>query len=119
MKKSFKATILSAFIFPGLGQLYLKRYRQGLVLILIVLAGFGYLIWKATVLALNRMEGVMHSGAINIRVLKDAVEFPDAGASWFEVVIALLIICSWIVGIVDAYISGRKKDIQSALLPKR
>jgi len=38
MSNSLKAALLSGLVFPGIGQVVLKRYRRGVVLMLIVLA---------------------------------------------------------------------------------
>ena len=56
MKISYKAALLSAFVFPGVGQFYLKRYWRGLVIMLIILTGLGYMIWSATVAALSVLD---------------------------------------------------------------
>ena len=44
MKKAIKAALLSALVFPGVGQMYLKRYVRGLIPMVLILAGLGMLI---------------------------------------------------------------------------
>ena len=43
MKKSTKALLLSAFVFPGLGQIALKRYKRGLLFVIPVLVSTIYI----------------------------------------------------------------------------
>jgi len=38
MNNSLKGALLSGFVFPGLGQVMLKHYKRGAVLILVVTA---------------------------------------------------------------------------------
>ena len=76
MKISYKAALLSAFVFPGVGQFYLKRYWRGLVIMLLSCTGLGYLIWSATVSALNRLDDVtvkVQGGTTNLQELSDIV----------------------------------------------
>jgi TM2 domain-containing membrane protein YozV len=117
MKISSKATLLSAFVFPGAGQLYLKRYRQGLIIIAVTLAGLGYIIWQATVLALRSVDsimGKMQGGNVNIHDLTALVGANPACASLLDNVILFVIICCWIVSVADAFVSGRRKEGQGA-----
>jgi TM2 domain-containing membrane protein YozV len=55
MKVSYKAALLSAFVFPGVGHFYLKKYWRGGVIMFIVLSGLGFMVWSATAAALNRL----------------------------------------------------------------
>jgi TM2 domain-containing membrane protein YozV len=118
MKTSTKAILLSAFVFPGAGQLYLKRYRQGLIIMLLAIAGLGYIIWRATIVALSSIDRMAQSGNVSVREMKDIVAAQSAGTSPYDNIIPLVIICLWIIGIVDAYISGKRKDLQDAAVSK-
>src|SRR4030043_2013514 len=76
MKVSYKAALLSAFVFPGVGHLYLKRYWRGLVILFFVIPGLGYMIWSATVSALNRLDDAMvkvQGGTTSLQELLDIV----------------------------------------------
>jgi len=118
MKTSTKAILLSAFIIPGLGQLYLRRYRQGLVLMIVAVAGLAYIIWRATVAALDQVDRVMQSGSIDVKELTNIATSKSAGSSALDTIILLVIICCWVIGIVDAYISGRRKNIKESTAAK-
>jgi Family of unknown function (DUF5683) len=117
MKISSKATLLSALVFPGAGQLYLKRYWQGAIIMAVSVAGLGYIIWQATVLALRSVDsimGKMQSGNVNIQDLAATVGANPAGASLLDNVILFVIICCWTISVVDAFVSGRRKERQGA-----
>ena len=117
MRISSKATLLSALVFPGAGQLYLKRYRQGVIIMAVALAGLVYIIWQATVLALRSVDnimGKMQTGNANIQDLAAMVGANPAGASLLDNVILFVIICCWIVSVADAFVSGRRKERQGA-----
>jgi TM2 domain-containing membrane protein YozV len=113
MKISLKATLLSALVFPGAGQLYLKRYRQGVIIMVVALAGVVYIIWQATVLALRSVDnimGKMQGGNVNVQDLTALVGANPAGASLLDNVILSVIICCWIISVADAFVSGRRKE---------
>ncbi len=46
MKNSLKGAFLSGLIFPGLGQIILKHYKRGTVIMLTVLVGMSVFIVK-------------------------------------------------------------------------
>jgi TM2 domain-containing membrane protein YozV len=117
MKISYKATLFSAFAFPGAGQLYLKRYWQGLSIMVIAIAGIGYIIWKTTVSVLRRFDGVwdkMQDGKADIQGLADMIGSSPMNTSTYDNIILFVIICCWIISIIDAYVSGKRKDLPGA-----
>jgi hypothetical protein len=113
MKISYKATLLSAFVFPGAGQLYLKRYWQGLIIMAVTLAGLIYIIWQATILALRQVDGIMgrmQGGNVNIQDLTALVGTNPSGVSPLDNALLFIIICCWIIAVADAFVSGRRKE---------
>ena len=58
MKKSTKAALLSAFVFPGAGHMYLKRYIPGVVLVGASLVSIYYMISKTVESALQIFEKI-------------------------------------------------------------
>ncbi|MFH2119839.1 MAG: hypothetical protein ABIJ25_05510, partial [Pseudomonadota bacterium] len=64
MKSAIKAALLSALVFPGLGQMYLKRYVRGLIPMVLTLTGLGVLITQATVGALQELEKMQSQGGL-------------------------------------------------------
>jgi hypothetical protein len=118
MKASSKAALLSAFIFPGTGQLYLKRYWQGLLIMIVAAVGLGYIVWKETVSALSRIDTAMQSGNTSVEELTKMLAAKSTGTSAYDSITPLVIIGCWIISIVDAYISGKRRDLQDASASK-
>jgi len=115
MKVSYKAALLSAFVFPGVGQLYLKKYWRGLVIMFLSCTGLGYMIWSATVSALNRLDDVMvnmKGDTVNLRELSDIVGSKTLTTDPYYDAVFYFIICFWIFAVIDAYRIGRQREFQ-------
>jgi hypothetical protein len=121
MKKSSVAVLLSAFVFPGAGHLYLKRYGIGVALATASLAATAYLFSKVMAMALKISEGIQ-SGAVPLdvevvtRMLSEQPGGTDGRPMNFAV--AAFAMC-WLVGVVDAYRLGRLRDKTDLRLPDR
>jgi hypothetical protein len=87
MKKSIKASLISAFVFPGAGHIYLKKYFPGLLLVGVSSLGIYYLILNMVEKALQIVEKIQLG-----HVQADAT-----------------VIC-WIIGILDSYRIGMGQD---------
>jgi TM2 domain-containing membrane protein YozV len=115
MKVSYKAALLSTFVFPGVGQLYLKRYWRGLVIMVFVFTGLGYMIWSATVSALNRLDDVMvkmQGGTTNMQEISDIVGSKMLTTGPYHDAVFYVIVCFWIFAIIDAYRIGKQTEFQ-------
>jgi TM2 domain-containing membrane protein YozV len=115
MKVSYKAALLSTFVFPGVGHLYLKRYWRGLVIMFFVFAGLGYLIWSATVSALNHLDDVMvkvQGGTTNLQELSGIVGSKMLTTDPYHDAVFYVIVCFWIFAIIDAYRIGKQREFQ-------
>lgn len=115
MKVSYKAALLSLFVFPGVGHLYLKRYRRGLVILFFAIAGLGYLIRTATVSTLNRLDDVMvkvQGGATNLRELSAVIGTEISTADPYFDAVFYVIVCFWIFAVIDSYRIGKQREIQ-------
>lgn len=115
MKASNKAALLSAFVFPGVGHFYLKKYWRGLMIMLIFLSGVGFMVWSAASSALNHLDSLMlkmQSGNTSLQEIADiAGSQTSAKAPYYDAVF-YLIVCVWIFTVVDAYKIGKHRDIQ-------
>jgi len=111
MRVSTKAALLSAFVLPGVGHLYLKRYRRGLVILFSVIAGLGYMIWSATVTALNRLDEVMvkvQGGVTNLKELSAIVGSKMSPTDPYHDAVFYVVVCFWIFAVIDAYRIGKQ-----------
>ena len=106
MRPAIKAALMSAFLFPGLGQIYLKRYLRGLAFLLPVLGGMMIMV-VATVGAvwesLNRIRA--DGGAIDPAVIDRVAYGTDYAGT-----ISMIIMGVWIVSVIDAYYIGQRKN---------
>jgi TM2 domain-containing membrane protein YozV len=115
MKISYKAALLSAFVFPGVGQFYLKRYWRGLFIMLFVFTGLGYIIWSATVAVLSVLDDAvvkLQSGADSLQELSNLAGSKILTTDPYHNAVFYLIVCFWIFAVIDAYIIGKEKESQ-------
>jgi uncharacterized membrane protein YGL010W len=113
MKKSLKGALLSGLIFPGAGQLWLKHYIRGSALILAVSACSAVVVMKAAQQAFTILGKIEAEGdAIDMAAILSSASQASATSDDFmtKSALSVLVLC-WIIGIVDAYIMGRKKDL--------
>ncbi len=114
MRKPLKGALLSGLVFPGYGQFVLKHYIRGIVLMLIGLACLvviGVKVLKQTFIVLEKIE--YSGGAIDMSELLNAVNLVDttSGDVIYKFASLLLLLC-WIIGIIDAYRIGRRKELE-------
>jgi TM2 domain-containing membrane protein YozV len=116
MKISYKAALLSAFIFPGVGQFYLKRHWRGLFIMLFVFTGLGYIIWSATVAALSVLDDAvvqLQSGTTNMQEISKIAGSKILNTDPYHDAVFYFIICFWIFAVIDAYLIGKEKELQN------
>ncbi len=114
MNNALKGAFLSGVIFPGLGQVVLKHYKRGAVIMITVLVSLSIFVVKAVQIALAILEKIeSEGGAISMSTISDAATRASAtsGSLTLNLALLLVILC-WIIGVVDAYIIGKKKDIE-------
>ncbi len=114
MRKSLKGALLSGLVFPGYGQFVMKHYIRGIVLTLTCLTGLvviGVKVRQQIFIILEKIEYV--DGAIDMSEIINAVNLAgttsDDGIYRFA---SLLLLFCWIIGIIDAYRIGWKKDLE-------
>lgn len=114
MNNSLKGALLSGVVFPGLGQIILKHYKRGIALMLTVLASLLVIVVKAVQQALTILEKInSEGGTINMSTISNIST--QASTTFdsliFNFVLLLMIFC-WVIGVVDAYRIGKKKDLE-------
>jgi TM2 domain-containing membrane protein YozV len=115
MKISYKAALLSALIFPGVGQFYLKRHWRGLFIMLFVFTGLGYMIRSATVAALSVLDDAvvtLQNGTTNLQELKSIAGSKMSITDPYYDAVFYLIVCFWIFAVIDAYLIGKERESQ-------
>jgi hypothetical protein len=112
MNNSLKGALLSGLVFPGLGQIILKHYQRGIALMVTVLVCLLVIVVKAIQQAFIILEKIeLEGGPIDISTISNAANQASTTSDnfIFNFVTALITIC-WILGVVDAYRIGKKKD---------
>jgi hypothetical protein len=111
MKIEIKAALLSGFVFPGTGQMYLRRYLRGLIMMIFVFVGLASIVAIITSAALERLNIVLtQGGVIDINDASKLAVAQSLQSSTFCKVIFLLIICCWIFSITDAYRIAKRRN---------
>ncbi|HHH43448.1 MAG TPA: hypothetical protein ENK49_04850 [Gammaproteobacteria bacterium] len=109
MKRSTRAALLSAFIFPGAGHLYLKKYLAGAVLAGISLTAMYRVVSDTIGKAYQISEQLLNGAApLDAGAISELVAGQTTGseARSMNMAMAAFIIC-WLIGIVDSYRAGR------------
>ena len=113
MKTSIKAALLSALVFPGLGQMYLKRYVRGLIPMVFILTGLGVLIVQATVGALQVLDKIqiqLQGGTMDMNAVSNLAAGSSTHGDPYSSLISLGIAGCWVFSVIDAYLLGKEKD---------
>jgi TM2 domain. len=118
MNPAIKAALFSALLFPGWGQIYLKKYKRGIVIMIPVIAGIVSITWSIIQVAFTVIKAApLKKGTVDllaiINLTNSSIKALD---SYYFSFIVLLIIFFWVFSIIDAYLLG-KKEIQSIVTP--
>jgi hypothetical protein len=114
MNNSLKGALLSGVVFPGVGQVILKHYKRGIALMVTVLVSLLVIVVKTVQQAFTLLEKIeSDGGAINMSTISNAATQASTTADSFifNFVLLLIIFC-WVIGVVDAYRIGKKRDIE-------
>ncbi|MFZ1986851.1 MAG: hypothetical protein WAU91_20740 [Desulfatitalea sp.] len=119
MTYAFKGLLLSGLVYPGLGQIILKRCLRGVAFILAATLGLVTVVVQAARMALTILEKIdLNRGVVGpdqiLQVTHQAMA--EANTILYKLAIAL-IICSWIYSAVDAFLLGRCMDRERSIRP--
>ncbi len=116
MTNAVKGVLLSALVFPGLGQIALKRYERGVVLMLVTGAGLVVIVAKAAREAGRILETIQaEGGVIDQDTMSRAIGQATAwsGSLAINLLLFAITLC-WIYAAVDAYRIGKQLDLRQA-----
>ena len=118
MNIATKAAYFNALLFPGWGQIYLKKYAKGILIIMAISAGIISILWsvaQATIKILKIApikKGTVTLGVV-VQLAIDAVKALDLS---YILLILLSTILLWIFSIIDAYTVGKKEMAKASTL---
>jgi len=113
MNNTVKGVCLSGLLYPGAGQIVQKHYFRGIALIAIATASLSAAIISAARQAQAILTAVESNGSGYdvTTILHEATRLSAGPDSQTMEMSSVLIVGCWVVGIVDAYLSGKKMDI--------
>jgi len=111
MKKSTKAALLSALVFPGIGHIYLKRHVHGMVLFAGAASAIYYVVSVAVNTAFEVAEKIQSGDVpLDMDTITGLVSQQSAGSEQSADFAMIALIACWVVGIVDSYRQGRAQE---------
>ena len=110
MNKATKAALFNILLFPGWGQIYLKQYKKGILIIAAVMAGILSILWSVvqTTIAILKIAPFKKGTVTFEAVVKLAIDAIKALNLSYLFLILFFMILLWIFSIIDAYQSGKK-----------
>lgn len=116
MKASTKAVLLSALVYPGIGQLVYRAYRRAAALIFIFsLAGYIYI--EEVVSKYQPLIDKVKSGEValtNQALAAEIYKHPIILDPNLVSALTYILLACWLIGIFDAYRLGIKKDASAS-----
>jgi len=114
-KRSEKAALWSALVFPGAGHMLLKMYARGALLLATTVVALGYIVHslfaRGLVDQVNDMVYKSLSGELTPD-LGTTMKLIDIGPDPIGVELASwLIVACWLYGIFDSYRQGARQDL--------
>lgn len=111
MKRSGKAALQSALIFPGVGHFGLDHYFRGSVLMLSSIVAILVLVKSVVGSTLSVFEGI-HSGKIiaGDSIVEMVTITANSAMGFSEKAAGLVLVICWLVGIIDAYRLGDAEE---------
>lgn len=110
MKKSIKAALMSALLFPGIGHIYLKKNLIGVGLIIVSISAIYVFITRAMEKAFEITDQLLMGNIpMDVAEITELVEKQTTGleAQSLDMATAVIIIC-WLFGIIDSYRVGSR-----------
>jgi cell division septal protein FtsQ len=110
---------LSALLFPGWGQIFLKRYKRGVAIIALTFIAVFLISLHVVQVAMTFLKTApLKKEDVNLNaIIKLSIDAIKSLNLSYLLIISLIIILLWIFSIVDAYYLG-KKEIQSTITHK-
>jgi hypothetical protein len=113
MKKAIIGALLSGLIFPGLGQVYLRKKKLGLSLILSASVGLAGVVWSVLhrlPLIMEKIQPELEKGSVDFnRLMELSARYSDVGRNPLLDRLSLtLLIGSWLFAVGHALYAGRQ-----------
>lgn len=110
MNLAVKAILFNALLFPGWGEIYLKKYIKGFWIIIAFLSGIVSIVWSIMQAAMDILKTTpVKKGAVTLGIVIDVVMKAIKSLDfYFLIFILILMVLLWILSIIDAYLLGKE-----------
>lgn len=111
MQISTKAALYNALLFPGWGQIYLKRYKRGILIIAGITAGIISIVWSVVETTMNILRiAPFKKGTVTLLAVYQLTLNAMQSLNFFPFLLTIsLMLLLWILSIMDAYKLGKEK----------
>ncbi len=116
MNLAIKGALFNALLFPGWGQIYLKKYKKGISIIIAIIVGVISILWSVTQATITILKiAPFKKGTVTFNaVVQLAIDSMKALSLPYFFLILLSMILLWISSIIDAYQIGKKEMAKSS-----
>ena len=115
MKKSLKAVLFSAIVFPGSGQLLLKKYPSAAFFAFFASVGV-YLLFSDLLTRAQSILEKVQSGEVSgdLATIIELVQHQSTTAIESLSPALTILLITWLVSVVEAYRVGRKLELDNS-----
>jgi hypothetical protein len=117
MNLATRAALFNALLFPGWGEIYLKKYKKGLWIITAFTLGILSIVWSIIQATIDILKvAPFKKGTVTFSVvLQVAINAIKSINFSFLILILFLMFLLWILSIIDAYLLGKKEMAKSSI----
>ena len=109
MPRPLTAALLSGLLFPGAGQIYLKRRLRGWLIVLVVLVAVCYFATQVLTPVLTLMgEALDGTLAPDPVAISERLQREGNADNPLNTLAVAVIVIGWIGSVIDAYLLGRR-----------
>ena len=110
MEKATKAVLFNALLFPGWGQIYLKQYKKGVLIILAITAGTLSILWSVIETTKNILKiAPFKKGTVTFdAVIQLAIDSIKSLNFYYLSFILFFMLLLWVFSIIDSYQEGKQ-----------
>ncbi|MDD5711488.1 MAG: hypothetical protein PHY31_01885 [Smithellaceae bacterium] len=111
MKASLKASLWSALVFPGAGQIALGRRSRGLIIMALTAADIILIIAMAVSRAMRMLNELQNAGQTSLdQINQIAARASQENSSSLTTLAVAVLLCLWVFAVIDAYRLGRDRE---------
>lgn len=112
MKRAIKAALMSAFVFPGTGHFYLKKYTMCAIFAFTFSIPLYFIVSEIAAKAEHVVEQIKNGEIpLDIAAISESLSSSTVGVDTQELNIKMyLLVIIWLIGIIDSFRMGHKKE---------